>query len=87
MDMKTKEQIEAETKKGEEFVKVHPRSIFGTDNVAHLKLFKRIVGLFQNGKTLDEIETLIDDAYEGEEQGTAFDVVDWLRGDSDEGFW
>lgn len=85
-DMRTKDEIEAEIKKGEEFVKQHPRSIFGTDNKTHLRLFKRIIEMFQDGKTLDEIEDLISEAYEGDEQSTAFGVIDWLRGDAEE-FW
>jgi len=84
--MRTKEEIEAEIKKGEEFVKQHPYSMFGDDNKAHLNFFKRIIDMFQKGKTLDEIESLIEDAYADEEQTFAFDVVDWLRGDN-ESFW
>jgi len=85
--MKTKEEIEAEIKKGEEFIKKYPRSAFGDDNIASFKLFKRIVEMYQKGKTLDEIEKLIEDAYDDEQQTQAFDVVNWLRGDFDEGFY
>ena len=85
--MRTKEEIEAQIKRGEAFIKAHPRSMFGTGNVAQFKLFKRIIGLFQKGKTLGEIGELIEDAYEDEEETFAYDVVDWLRGNNDEDIW
>lgn len=85
--MRTNAEIEAETKKGEAFAKKHPHSMFGDDNVARFKFFKKIIGMYQGGKTLDEIEDFIKDAYEDDVQVYAFDIVDWLRGDIDEGFW
>ena len=85
--MRTKEEIEAEIKKGEEFVKQHPFSMFGDDNKKGFDLFKRIVGLYQKGKTLDEIERLIEDAYGDEEYSKAMDVLSWLRKDLDEDFF
>lgn len=81
---RTKEEIEAEIKKGEEFVKAHPYSMFGDDNRKNLYLFKRITKMFLGGKTLDEIEDIIDDAYDDSDLTHALDCVEWLRGDLEE---
>jgi len=85
--MRTKEEIEAEIKKGEKFIKEHPHSMFGDDNVAHFKRFKELVEMALNGKTVDEIENFVDNAHEDEHDMFSYDVVEWLRGDVNEDFW
>jgi predicted transcriptional regulator len=82
--MRTKKEIDAEVKKGEKFVKEHPYSMFGNDNAKQFKLFMRIIDMVREGKSLDAIEDLINDAYEDEELTFALDVVEWLRGNIEE---
>jgi transcriptional regulator of heat shock response len=94
---KTKEEIEVEIKRAEEFVKEHPTSIFGTDNVKHLRIFKRICNAYLSGKTLDALQEENDkdedeedmEYSEEEEEESMYmdDIINWLRGEMDENFW
>lgn len=94
---KTKEEIEAEIKLAEEFVKKHPCSIFGDNNVKHLNIFKRICRAYLGGKPLDVLQRENDESedeedaeYSEEEEEESIyidDIINWLRGEMDENFW
>ena len=60
---KTKEQVEEEIKRAEEFAKEHPTSMFGDDNVHKVAIFKRLYREYLNGRTIEQIRTEVwDDA-------------------------
>lgn len=97
---KTKEQVEEEIKRAEEFAEEHPTSMFGDDNVHKVALFKRICNQYLNGSTIDQLRQDVwddgDDLDEGDEQGleeNTFedDIVSWLAGENtnegEEHFW
>jgi hypothetical protein len=94
---KTKEEIEAEIKRGEEFVEKHPYSMFGDNNVKHLNIFKRICRAYLSGKSLDILQDENDknedeedmEYSEEEEEESIYidDIINWLRGEMDENFW
>jgi hypothetical protein len=58
--LKTKEEIEAEIKLAEKFVKEHPESMFGDDNRQSVKMFKRIMEMVLSGKDVIEIENFVE---------------------------
>jgi len=82
VELRTEKEIEEEVKAGEEFVRKHPYSMFGNDNMADFEAFKRIIKLVEE-KSIDVVEQQIYDMDEDEEQTRALDVIDWLRGDID----
>jgi len=97
---KTKEQVEEEIKRAEEFAKEHPTSMFGDDNVHKVAIFKRLYREYLNGRTIEQIRTEVwddgDDLDEDDEQGleeNTFedDIVSWLAGENtavdEEHFW
>jgi len=82
--MRTVAEIKYQMEVGEKFIKEHPRSMFGDDNVKDFQIFKKIVEKAQKGETSDDLYAFIDDAYIDEEEHMfASDVVDWLFEDGD----
>lgn len=80
--MRTDKEIKEVTKRGEEFIKEHPTSMFGDDNVHDFKIFQKIVGM--RTRSPYSIRAFIEDAYEDDDRQRAEDTLDWLLGDSDE---
>lgn len=94
---KTREEIEVEIKRAEEFAKEHPTSIFGDDNVRKVAHFKRICNAYLSGKSLGVLdaecqnEDFDDDDEEAMEKNSfENDIINWLRGENvtgEEHFW
>lgn len=95
---KTKEQVEAEIKRAEEFAKEHPTNMFGDNNIRKVNIFKRVCKEYLEGKDLFTLEMentnagrdLEDDEDEEglEENSYIDDIINWLHGDLDEEhFW
>lgn len=82
--MRTQHEIDEQLKKGEAFVKEHPQTMFGDDNMAQFNLFKRIIEQYKKYPDLNTLETFIDDAYDDDDRLFADDVVSWLRGESED---
>jgi hypothetical protein len=85
---KTKEQVEEEIKRAEEFAKEHPTSMFGDNNVKKVERFKRICNAYLDGKNLDELadknDENADDGLIGNEESSEIDdYINWLRGELD----
>ena len=81
--MRTEKEIEEQIKKGQEFIKEHPKSMFGDDNVKQFNVFLKIIEKFKKGKSLESIEDFVADAYEDDDEeiyGHAMATIDWLRG-------
>lgn len=80
--MRTDKEIEEVTKRGEKFIKQHPVTMFGGDNVHDFKIFKKIVE--KRTKPPSVIREFIEDAYECHDEQVATDTLDWLLGECDE---
>lgn len=81
--MRTNEEIEAMREKGKAFIKEHPKTFFGDDNVKDFTLFERIISLVKR-KGIKYTEILINEAFDDEERISADGIMEWLRGDSEE---
>ena len=98
--IRTKEEIETEIKKGEEFTARHLTSMFGDDNTKELILFKEIMNMFLSGKSMYDIEDFVkniggnqfyvDDPDDEDSrmhwENIADDYLNWLKG-NEENVW
>lgn len=83
-ELRSNEEIEAQIKKGKEFIEKHPYSMFGDNNVRRYELFLELVEKARNGVPYGMLERFIDILSE-EEYGFASDVIDWLFQEGFEG--
>lgn len=87
---RTKKEIDDVLKKGDDFVKAHPQSMFGDDNVQPFEEFKEIMRMAKEGTSAALLRAKIKKDYENEEdermhlENMADDAVDWLEGLTDE---
>jgi len=91
-----KQEIDEMTKKGEEFVKEHPQSMFGDDNTQPFEDFKELIKMAKEGKSIEELRDWIEEEYGEEDEDLeekdendrlreeAETVIQWLSGESDE---
>lgn len=83
--IKSKKEIEAMIKKGEKFIAKHPHSMFGTDNVKGLEIFKRLAKRLLAGESIETLREETHNYDPEDEEGEAFcAAVDWLSGYKDE---
>lgn len=77
--MRSHEEIQAEREAGEKFIKEHPRSMFGDDNVRRFRIFEKIIEKSERGETANQLYDFVDDAYEdSSEHSHACAVIEWL---------
>jgi len=88
---RTKEEIDAVIQKGQQFIKEHPQSMFGDDNIGPFNTFKRLCEMAKKGYSVDYLRRWIEKEFEDEEdeerlhfENEANDIVDWLAGEHDE---
>jgi len=91
---RTEKEIDEVTQRGEQFVREHPRSMFGDDNVQSLEGFKEIIRLVKEGKPAFFIrEHMKREQEQGEDEDSderwhyeneIDNIVDWLEGQTDE---
>jgi len=89
---RTEQEIDAVIQKGQQFVKEHPRSMFGDDNIGPFRTFKRLCEMAKQGYSADYLRRWIEKEYEDVEdeeermhlENQANDAVDWLTGEHDE---
>lgn len=87
-ERRTGEEIEKEIKAGKEFITRHPRSFFGDDNVASYNLFIHVIELFKKGYSRDFIlDKLDDEGYDEDETNDAWNYLDWLFKEVDDGIY
>jgi hypothetical protein len=80
--IRTQEEVDKEMKSGEEFVRDHPYSMFGTDNVRQFKIFKEVIKMCQSGTPRYKLDDFINN-YEDEENGFAYAVLEWFFDNGD----
>jgi len=89
---RTEQEIDAAILKGQQFVKEHPRTMFGDDNIGPFRTFKRLCEMAKQGYSVDYLRRWIEKEFEDiedEEERLHLDndantVVDWLSGETDE---
>lgn len=89
---RTEQEIDEIIRKGQEFVKEHPQSMFGDDNVEPFEFFKILCQKAKKGYSASMLRREIEREYADEEdedermhlENMAEDDVDWLAGESDE---